>query len=166
MAGRESGEPFPELFQIGDWEIGQNEGCIQRGDLVANVRPPAIKVLVYLAERASHLVPVDELIENFWAPRVVGDDAVAVVISDLRKKLCDDTRNPTYIETIPKRGYRIVALIEAVPSPTDSQMATVRDGRKLSTDSRAITVLPFTNLSKDQEMAELAEGVTCDLIAS
>ena len=104
MAGRESVEPLPELFRIGNWQINRTEGRIQRDDEVDNVRPLAMKVLVYLAERAPDLIPVDELIENVWAPRVVGDDAVAVVISDLRKKLRDDARNPAYIETIPKRG--------------------------------------------------------------
>ena len=64
MTGRKSGEPLPERFQIGDWQIDRKDGRIQRGEEVANVRPLAMKVLVYLAERAPELVPVDELIEN------------------------------------------------------------------------------------------------------
>ena len=73
-----------------------------------NLRPRVMDVLVYLARRQGELVSARELVDELW-PRVVGDENAKVTIAKLRKVLGDDSKNPIYIETVPKRGYRFIA---------------------------------------------------------
>ena len=58
----------------------------------------------------------EELLERIWPGVVVGDDVLTQAIIKLRKALGDDSRLPRYIDTIPKRGYRLIAPVSAVAS--------------------------------------------------
>ncbi len=71
-----------------------------------------MQVLVYLADKAGKVVSREELEANIWTGRVVGYDAVANTIIKLRKAFEDDSRNPRFIETISKTGYRLIAKVE------------------------------------------------------
>ncbi|CAM3770572.1 winged helix-turn-helix domain-containing protein [Rheinheimera salexigens] len=72
------------------------------------------KVLNYFILHAGKLVTKDELLLNVWGIQDVTDGRVTRVIRVLRVALGDDTREPNYIETIPKRGYRFIAPVTAV----------------------------------------------------
>jgi TolB-like protein/DNA-binding winged helix-turn-helix (wHTH) protein/Tfp pilus assembly protein PilF len=67
------------------------------------------EVLVHLAQRAGQVVSRDELLSAVWPGVVVGDDALTQAVIKLRKALGDDARRPEYIETLAKRGYRLIA---------------------------------------------------------
>ena len=67
-----------------------------------------MEVLQELYRKRGKVVTKDDLIEAVWKRFAVTDHAVTVVISDLRSALGDDSRNPRFIETIPKRGYRLI----------------------------------------------------------
>jgi DNA-binding winged helix-turn-helix (wHTH) protein len=71
-------------------------------------------VLVLLAERADQAVSKDELIDRVWKRQYVTDDVLTVTIYALRKALGDDARQPQYIETVSRRGYRLLAPVRAV----------------------------------------------------
>ena len=77
MAGR-TDDALPEVMRIGDWHVRPREGVIERDGTVVAVRPRAMEVLVYVSRRRSEVVSNDELIEQLWAPAIVGDDAVMV----------------------------------------------------------------------------------------
>lgn len=66
-------------------------------------------VLLCLAERAGELVTRESLMESVWAGTVVTEQVLSRAVSVLRKGLADDSRRPSYIQTIPKRGYRLIA---------------------------------------------------------
>jgi DNA-binding winged helix-turn-helix (wHTH) protein len=120
---------LPRRFRIGDWQIDQLQGIIQKGDEIARLRPLAMRFLVCLAERAPEPVTTNELVERVWAPRIVSDDSVYVAVRELRRKLGDDARHPQYIETLPKRGVRIaaeVALNQSTMHPDTGVVASPR----------------------------------------
>ena len=75
------------------------------------------KVANYFIVNAGRLITKDELLSDVWGIRDVSDGRVTRVIRVLRVALNDDTREPKYIETIPKRGYRFVATVTALPTP-------------------------------------------------
>jgi DNA-binding winged helix-turn-helix (wHTH) protein/tetratricopeptide (TPR) repeat protein len=75
-------------------------------------------VLVYLAEQPGRVVTKEELLEHVWKDTFVADGALFRHISELRRLLGDDSRTPRIIETIPKRGYRLVAPVEPVAEET------------------------------------------------
>lgn len=74
-----------------------------------DVRPKSFDVLVYLVRRAGELVSTDELLDDVWSETAVGDAVLRVSIGELRKVLGESGRSPTYIATVPRRGYRFIA---------------------------------------------------------
>lgn len=92
-----------------------------------------MEALVLLAANAGHVVKKEELIETVWGRLAVSDHSVAMVISQLRRALRDDARAPTYIETITKRGYRLIAPCEAVIETPARPTATVHQPTTMPT---------------------------------
>jgi adenylate cyclase len=117
-------------WTVGPWHIDARTGELRRGSETLRVEPKVAEVLVYLARRAGQVVSRDELLTAVWPGVVVGDDALTQAIIKLRKSLGDDARRPTYIETLAKRGYRLivpvarVAEVRATPSATPLAAAT------------------------------------------
>jgi TolB-like protein/DNA-binding winged helix-turn-helix (wHTH) protein/Tfp pilus assembly protein PilF len=69
-------------------------------------------VLIYLARRQGELVSREDLERDVWQGALVGYDAITGTIIKLRKALQDSARAPRFIETIPKRGYRLIAPVD------------------------------------------------------
>jgi WD40 repeat protein/DNA-binding winged helix-turn-helix (wHTH) protein len=104
-------------FRVGSWLVEPSLNRLTRGDEVVQLELKAMDVLLCLAARAGEAVSKEELIDVVWRTEFVGDNVVARRVSDLRHALEDDARAPTYIETIPKRGYRLIAAVaEVVPA--------------------------------------------------
>lgn len=99
-------------FRVGDWQVLPAEGVLRCGDRAHRIEPKAMEVLVYLASRPGEVVSRDELEREVWRGALVGYDAVTSTIIKLRKAFGDDPRRPHYIATIPKRGYRLAAVVE------------------------------------------------------
>jgi DNA-binding winged helix-turn-helix (wHTH) protein len=94
---------------VGDWLVEPMCTRIQKDGCFRPVQPLSMDILVHLAERAGEVVGTTELLDLFWPDRYVGSDAVHRRIANLRSALEDDTAKPRYIETIRKRGYRLIA---------------------------------------------------------
>ena len=69
-------------------------------------------MLLYLIQAESAVASREELLNSVWAGVVVNDDTLTLAISRLRRAFADDPRRPRYIETIPTKGYRLVAAAE------------------------------------------------------
>ena len=70
-----------------------------------------MRLLICLAERAGQVVSIDELLEQVWAGVIVTPDSVYQAVTSLRRMLGDDPKQPTYIATVPRLGYRMVASV-------------------------------------------------------
>jgi adenylate cyclase len=96
-------------LRVGDWLVDPARNEVRRGQESVRLEPKAIEVLEFLAMRAGQVIGREELLSAAWPGVVVGDDALTQAINKLRKALGDDAHSPTYIETISKRGYRLIA---------------------------------------------------------
>jgi TolB-like protein len=105
----------------------------------------------------------DELADMAWAGTVVGDDAVTNAIIKLRKAFGDDTRASKLIETIPKRGYRLLVKARPLAHAPHAEEAPAPPGADLRAMPPTIAVLPFRNLSADAEQDYFSDGITEDL---
>jgi len=111
------------------WRIGSYIACSDSDTLIADdgvsrkLERRAMETLALLCAHAGQVVKKDELIEAVWGRLAVSDHSVAMVISQLRRALRDDPRAPAYIETITKRGYRLIAPCEAVVAVAVPQIA-------------------------------------------
>jgi DNA-binding winged helix-turn-helix (wHTH) protein len=106
-----------EPFRIGDWVVVPALNRLSRGEESVQLELKLMEVLVHLAGRPGELVSKRELIDLVWQVEVVSDGTLTRAVALLRKALGDDVRHPRYIETIPKRGYRLVAPVRAHDGP-------------------------------------------------
>jgi TolB-like protein/DNA-binding winged helix-turn-helix (wHTH) protein len=103
--------------QIGEWIVHPTLDCISRGTETQKLEPRAMRLLLCLAESAGAVVSVDKLLTEAWPDVVVGSASVYQAVSQLRKILGDVHPEPTYIATIPRKGYRLVASVQPVTGP-------------------------------------------------
>jgi len=101
-------------IRIGPWTASPALNLLERGERSVKIEPRAMDVLVHLAGRAGEVVSVDELLASVWRGVVVSDGSVYLAIKQLRQALKSPGDATVYIETIPKRGYRLVAPVEPV----------------------------------------------------
>jgi DNA-binding winged helix-turn-helix (wHTH) protein len=99
----------PGPFRVGDWMVDPELNRVSTGDTLVQLEIRFMQVLVYLAERAGSVVPRKELFDAVWATEYVSDNALTHAIAELRKALGDSAREPAYIETVQRRGYRLIA---------------------------------------------------------
>lgn len=103
-------------LRIGDWDIVPELNELQRGTEKIRVEPKAMELLLFLAARPGQVIGRTELLNAVWPGVVVGDETLTQAVTKLRKALADQAREPAYIETISKRGYRLVAEVRNVHS--------------------------------------------------
>lgn len=106
-------------MKIGDWTVTPALCLLERDGRSLKVEPRTMELLVYLAQRAGQVVSTEDLIRDVWHGRVFDDGIVYHKINQLRKALGDDSRAPRFIETIPKRGYRMIAPVVEALSAAD-----------------------------------------------
>ncbi|WP_298558198.1 winged helix-turn-helix domain-containing protein [uncultured Aliiroseovarius sp.] len=87
---------------------------IALGDQVTRLEPKSMEVLVHLFAHAGEVVSRDQLQDAIWGDVIVGDDSLTNAIIKIRKAFKDNARNPRVIETIPKRGYRLIADVSPI----------------------------------------------------
>jgi transcriptional activator of cad operon len=101
--------PTTTMLRIGAWCVNPASGQISRDGETARVEVRTMRVLVCLAEHAGEVVSIDDLLNRVWADVTVTPDSVYQAVASLRRVLRDDPKQPTYIETVPRLGYRMVA---------------------------------------------------------
>jgi eukaryotic-like serine/threonine-protein kinase len=96
---------------------------MSRGDTAVKLRPQLVELLLCLAKRRGALVLKDEILAEVWPGQFIAESGLSRCVAELRQILQDDAQQPRFIETIPKRGYRIVAPVawpEEQPTPDGS----------------------------------------------
>ena len=124
-------------FTVGEWTIRPGDNTICKAGIIRRLEPRVMDLLTYFAGYPGEVLGHDRLIQNVWPHMYVTNSALQTAISVLRKAFDDDTRNPSFIETIPKRGYRLVAASSAARP--------------------ILAVMPFRNLTGSEDPEFLAD---------
>ncbi|MGH8237455.1 MAG: FlgO family outer membrane protein [Steroidobacteraceae bacterium] len=122
--------PLPKTLRIGDWFVNPLSGEIARGEERVRLEARTMRLLLCLAESPGEVVSIDALLSQVWSGVVVTPDSVYQAVAALRRLLGDDAKQPAYIVTVPRLGYRLVASVEsqveapavARPARTGSRM--------------------------------------------
>jgi transcriptional activator of cad operon len=116
------GQSAKATLRIGEWTVSPLSGQIVRGDETVRLEARTMRLLLCLAEHAGEVVSIHELLNQVWEGVIVTPDSVYQAVTSLRRLLGDDPKQPVYIATVPRRGYRMVATVSnddvpVVPQP-------------------------------------------------
>jgi transcriptional activator of cad operon len=188
--GTLNGKPL-EVVQIGDWLVNPALDTLCRGTEIHKLEPRTMRLFLHLANAAGAVVSLDRLLSEVWTGVVVGPASVYQAVSQLRKLLGDVDREPTYIATVPRRGYRLVAPVRrgAAATPLTTDVISVAPPARRWTAmvlrsvmllsflligssiwrpppiewSASIAVLPFIDLTAEREEQSFCDGLTEEL---
>ena len=107
--------PTATSLRIGTWCVNAKSGQISRDGQTARLELRTMRLLLCLAEHAGEVVSIDDLVTHVWSGVAVSPDSVYQAVASLRRILGDDPRQPTYIATVPRLGYRMVAMVTPGP---------------------------------------------------
>jgi len=124
--------PPTTVLRIGDWYVNPGAGQISRNGETARVEERSMRLLLCLAEHAGEVVSVDDLLNHVWSNVNVSPDSVYQAVMSLRRLLGDDPKQPTYIATVPRLGYRMVAKVGPWdPSDKNNSTSRAEDAREM-----------------------------------
>lgn len=175
-------------FKVGGWHVEPDLDLITREAERVSLRSQVMELLVYLASRPGEVVSVDVMHDDLWAGKVVTTGTVYNCVAELRHALAGDDQVTRYIETVPKKGYRLVAPVTGINGSAAAQgklkrhrflaaaaaaliaafaysLSVPTSQEVAKTDSESVAVLPFADVSAAGENAEfLAFGIHDDLL--
>jgi len=128
-------------FRLGDWEVRPSHNRLVSDSEERHLEPKAMDLLVFLAASGSEVVSKNALIDVVWEGRIISEGTLTNTIAELRRVLGDDARNPRFIETIPKRGYRLVAAVETVSPSIENEAQVSTEPRKAVVFTAVVGIL-------------------------
>src|SRR5215813_15635011 len=123
------------VLRIGGWRVDPELDELSREGQTIRVEPRTMQLLLYLAAHAGRVVDVKQLLDEVWSNVVVTQGSVYQAVAQLRQILGDDSEHPSYIENLPRRGYRLIApvapwdtpsMVASDPTPAEPGLAQMR----------------------------------------
>jgi adenylate cyclase len=163
-----------KVWRVGEWRVDPDLNELSREGQTIRLEPRTMRLLLYLTAHAGRVVEVQQLLDEIWPNAVVTQSSVYQAVLQLRRILGDDTEHPSYIENVPRRGYRLIAPVASCDTPPAAaeQPALSRVREAPDTQNvgnvpaleKSIAVLPFTNLSSDQENEYFGDGLAEEIL--
>lgn len=162
------------LLVFDDCVLDLDRRELVRASQVVATAPQVFDLLVYLAENRERVVSRDDLISAVWAGRIVSESTLASHINAVRKAVGDSGEQQRVIRTVARKGFRFAADVREVKSLDGAGLSGAESATSVQASASApalpakpsIAVLPFVNLTGDQEQDYLADGVVEDIIAA
>jgi tetratricopeptide (TPR) repeat protein/TolB-like protein/DNA-binding winged helix-turn-helix (wHTH) protein len=108
---------LPQGFYLNNMLVEPRKGQVLRDGEAVHLSPKAMEVLLALASRPAALVSRQALIDRVWGAGQGSPEALGKAISEIRRALGDHSDNPRFVQTLPRRGYRLIA--KPVPTARD-----------------------------------------------
>src|ERR1043166_4159199 len=99
-------------YRFGDFVVDTDQKVLLRQDKALPLTPKLFETLLILVENCGRIVQKEQFMERLWPHTFVEEANLTSNIQQLRKSLGDNARQPRYIETVTKRGYRFIANVE------------------------------------------------------
>ncbi len=124
------------VFRFGDFEFSARALELRKNGELVRLQQQPLRVLLALLEYSGEVITRDELRERVWPRASVQDfdNSLRVAINKLRQALGDDSEDPRYVETLPRRGYRWlypVAVQETAQNPAADGLPSVPEGTRI-----------------------------------
>jgi len=142
-----------KTFRFGDCEADFEAGEVRRGGVKLRLPDQSLRVLAALLRRPREVVTREELRRELWGDRFADYEAgINTAVKRLRDALGDSAETSRLIETLPRRGYRLLVPVESVHPAAESAKI------------ESLAVLPLDNLTGDAAQDYFAAGMTDALI--
>ena len=105
-------QQWPRIYHLDGVEIDAGQLCLRRNGEEQHLRSKTFQVLLYLLESRDRLVTKNELIERIWPDTAVTDNTLEQCLAEIRRVLGDNSRQPRFIKTIPRAGYRFIGAVD------------------------------------------------------
>jgi adenylate cyclase len=141
---------MPDEFSVGDWLVEPDLNRASKEGQIVQIEPKILKVLECLAAHPGEVLSKDTIIRTVWSDTFVSDGILSYSISELRRALGDDAKNPHYIQTISRKGYRLIAPVtrlDPVHKPKPS-----------------IAILSFSDMSPEKDQEYFCDGIAEEII--
>ena len=112
-------------FRVGEWRVHPSLNRLVRGEETVSLPSRFMDLLVFLAQRPTKVISKEEIIEAVWQKEFISEGTLTHAIAALRQTLGDEPKQPRYIETIPTRGYRLIAEVEPLVEPSSDEPSLV-----------------------------------------
>ncbi len=183
-----------KIMRVGEWRVDSASGVIVRNGAEVRLEARTMRLLIYLAERAGETVSIDDLLDQVWSGVTVTSDSVYQAVASLRRQLGDDPKQPAYIATVPRLGYRMIAPVgpwsDSSPAPQSGRKirfaaafttllcmaaaaiflihnhlsASAGQASAAVTPATSVGIVPFLDLTEGMKEEEFADGMTEELI--
>ena len=156
----------PQVIRFGPFEADLHAGELRRHGLRIKLQEQPFQILAMLLKRPGDVVTREELQKKLWPTDtfVDFDHGLGSAINKLRQALGDSAENPRYIETLPKRGFRFIAVVERGRGASGYFIWQRWHTRGAPQGKVMLVVLPFENLSRDPEQEFFSDGMTEEMI--
>ena len=151
------------IYAFGPFRLDVAAGILFRGAEPVALGQRAIALLQILVEGGGNPISKDRLIESAWPGLAIEESNLAVQIAALRRIFAEEPGGDSWIETLPRRGYRYVGPV-AVKEQENQGAAGNEQPALAPPDKPSLAVMPFTNLSGDPEQEYFADGMVEDII--
>jgi transcriptional activator of cad operon len=135
--------PAKAVLRVGAWLVNPATGQISRDGEAVRLEARSMLLLLCLAEHAGEIVSIDDLLGRVWSGVVVSPDSVYQAVASLRRQLGDDPKQPTYIATVPRLGYRMIATVAPPPDVTSDASSLARRSKPSSPRTWALAAVAF-----------------------
>ncbi|TQI73743.1 TolB-like protein [Bosea sp. AK1] len=151
------------IFAFGPYRLDAGAGILFRGTEPVALGRRAIALLALLVEREGKPVAKEALFEKAWPAQAIEDSNLTVQIAAIRRMLDERGGSASWIETLPRRGYRYIGPAVAIDDP-DAATAAAASTQLALPDRPSIAVLPFSSLNGDRAQDYVAEGMVDDIV--
>lgn len=134
------------MIEIGGYILDANEMTLSREGSSVKLEPKVLEVLSYFCENESRYISMAELHENVWKDRCVSDAAVRRAIGKLRQLFNDDHKDPRFIQSLPKRGYKLICQVSFLTNENEISDPLPINQHSSSTQENKIKVDIITKL--------------------